>query len=84
MRTPGPITSEQKLFEAAKRILAARGLIVVAGRFVESASRRGVFYLVDLEGGTCSCPDFRNRGAVMGVPCKHLVAVRQATQQAAM
>ena len=37
---------------------------------VPSAGRRGVVYAVDLEAGTCTCPDFRR----WGLPCLHVYA----------
>ncbi|MGB9791861.1 MAG: ribonuclease HI [Thermacetogeniaceae bacterium] len=41
---------------------------------VPSQTRPGIFYLVDLDRYTCTCPDFQVRGRKVGY-CKHLLAV---------
>lgn len=39
---------------------------------VESSSKKGKFYVIDLEKKTCSCPAFIFRKS-----CKHLIAVQE-------
>jgi len=39
---------------------------------VESSSRRGIYYTVDLISKTCTCPGFKYRGC-----CKHLKSIEE-------
>ena len=41
---------------------------------VQSASKPETRYITDLASMTCDCPDWTFRGAVNGLPCKHLMA----------
>ncbi len=43
---------------------------------IESASRKGKFYVVDLSKGECSCPHFILRMKRVHGMCKHLEAVK--------
>ena len=51
---------------------------VTAGMFeVQSFSNLGIFYTVNLEANTCTCPAFTHGSRRS---CKHLTAVRKAAQ----
>lgn len=69
--------------ELESRLARAAGLVPLVrplgeGRFeVPSQSDPGTAYLVDLEGPSCSCPDFSNRGP-RGIRCKHILAAEAA------
>ena len=43
---------------------------------VESASRKGKFYVVDIDKGTCTCPYFLLRLRRVHGMCKHIEAVK--------
>lgn len=63
-------TREYKAKQIAPNVVPLYG-----GRFrVPSQTRPGIFYLVDLDRYTCTCPDFQMRGKKVGY-CKHLLAV---------
>lgn len=47
---------------------------------VESSSRKGKFYVVDLDKGTCTCPHFRLRMARIHGLCKHMEAVKDENE----
>lgn len=47
---------------------------------VESQSRPGVFYTVDLVLNTCDCPDFLRRGKAR--MCKHIIAAKNTARKA--
>ncbi|MBN1156030.1 SWIM zinc finger family protein [Candidatus Woesearchaeota archaeon] len=44
---------------------------------VESGSKKGIFYNVDIERNTCSCPGFMFRMRPAGKVCKHIGAVKE-------
>jgi len=48
---------------------------------VESSSRKGKFYIVDISKGTCTCPHYRIRMARIGGKCKHILAVLGKAQK---
>lgn len=49
----------------------------VSGYRVESTSRKGQFYEVDLNKPSCSCPAFRFQAMRKGGVCKHVDAVQR-------
>lgn len=60
----------------------ARAFRIIAGSsyFVPSATNAGSGYVVDAMAGSCTCPDFEERGG----PCKHVFAVRYYRHELAM
>ncbi|MBU1975941.1 MAG: SWIM zinc finger family protein [Nanoarchaeota archaeon] len=44
---------------------------------VESQSKKGTFYYVDLSAKTCSCPEYNFRMRKIGGICKHINAVEE-------
>jgi predicted nucleic acid-binding Zn finger protein len=48
---------------------------------VESSSRKGKFYIVDLEKQTCSCPHFLLRLKRVHGMCKHIIAVKDKVEK---
>ncbi len=48
---------------------------------VESSSRKGKFYVVDLDKGTCTCPHFVLRLRRVHGLCKHMQAVKDKTEE---
>lgn len=68
-----PLTErERKARELAGRVLPTEDANVYR---VPSQSLDGVFYVVDLNDGTCECFDFLMRSNEVG-PCKHILAAR--------
>jgi hypothetical protein len=51
------------------------------GYKVESQSRPGVFYFIDLEKKTCTCPEFQYRMKPIGGICKHINFVDESVQK---
>lgn len=48
---------------------------------VESSSRKGKFYVVDLNNGTCTCPHFVLRMRRIHGLCKHIQAVKDRAEK---
>ena len=48
---------------------------------VESSSRKGKFYIVDLKEETCTCPHFLLRLKQIHGMCKHIQAVKDKIQK---
>ena len=48
---------------------------------IESSSRKGTFYLVDLNNQTCTCPHFILRMKRIHGICKHIQAVKDKDQK---
>lgn len=48
---------------------------------VESSSRKGKFYIVDLGKGTCTCPHFVLRLRRVHGMCKHMGAVKDKSEK---
>ncbi len=48
---------------------------------VESSSRKGKFYIVDLDKQTCTCPHFLLRMKRIHGVCKHIQAVEDKAQK---
>lgn len=66
----------KKSREYKAKQIAPTVIPILGGKFrVPSQTYPGVMYLVDVEGNTCTCPDFQMRGRKIGY-CKHLLAVR--------
>jgi predicted nucleic acid-binding Zn finger protein len=66
-----------------ERILRAAEVLVTFSHGIWLASgSKGNTYEVRLHGnrGYCTCPDFTNRGAKKGTPCKHLYAVKMRSK----
>jgi len=63
----------------AMRLLQLERLITPLGDNafrVQSERVPGRYYLVTLPSGSCTYPDWRNRGSWMAFDCKHILAVR--------
>jgi ribonuclease HI len=69
---PSLTERERKAQELAGRVLPTKDANVYR---VPSQSLDGVFYVVDLDEGTCECFDFLMRSSEVG-PCKHILAAR--------
>jgi hypothetical protein len=77
-------TTDQNLllayYRTSTRLDRAIGLVdgveeAAPGVFlVQSATKPDRRYITDLASMTCDCPDWTFRGAVNGLPCKHLMA----------
>ena len=48
---------------------------------VESSSRKGKFYIVDLNNGTCTCPHYILRLRKVHGFCKHMEAVKDKVEE---
>ncbi len=48
---------------------------------IESSSRKGKFYIVDLGKGTCTCPHFVLRLKRVHGMCKHMGAVKDKSEK---
>jgi predicted nucleic acid-binding Zn finger protein len=51
------------------------------GLFLVQSASKPKQYIVDLERRTCDCPDWTFRGAVNGIPCKHIMAAYLAAHR---
>lgn len=70
-----------KHFDENVRINRAKDVFVIDALdtkiFTVRGSKGDATYTVDLNKGSCNCPDFVYRCASIGASCKHLIACRQ-------
>jgi hypothetical protein len=70
-----------KQFDENTRLNRAKDVFIVDALDTKIFSVRGskgdASYTVDLNKGTCTCPDYVYRCAPLGSSCKHVVACRQ-------
>lgn len=80
------VTQEQVIERMGRGMEMARtggAVLLSTGEWVVPSSRaNGTGYVVDLEQGTCSCPDATYRRSASGkaVQCKHSTAARVAAE----
>jgi len=59
-------------------ILGSMNIKKVGSKFqVESSSKKGEVYTVNVDQPFCDCPDFIFRAVKGGEPCKHVKAVKE-------
>ncbi len=65
----------------AQRLVQLERLITPSGDNafrVQSEAHSERYYLVTLPSGSCTCPDWMQRGRFGGFDCKHILAIRMS------